>query len=244
MEATIISGAWKGHLGRGLAPRELECVMSFAQGMTAKEIARMFGISPITVNKRFENARFKLGVSRRTALVAEAMKRQIIAPMCIALAGLVAVHAMTDDHDLRRDRRAPERRGAELHMTRRADALEHVARGKPTRMNTHPLFQQKIDVLAALMQRTAAARAEFQGKSRFYVEPRGDGWAVVHASTNRLHGQCKRYPEAVQYAEKLERAMDGRLRTAVGAKEIGERMTRWASGLGLVLVVWAMWGAT
>ncbi|MCQ9136835.1 hypothetical protein, partial [Streptomyces hilarionis] len=24
MEATIISGAWKGHLGRGLAPKELQ----------------------------------------------------------------------------------------------------------------------------------------------------------------------------------------------------------------------------
>ena len=36
---TIISGEWKGHLGRGLAPKELQYCMSVAAGMTAKEIA-------------------------------------------------------------------------------------------------------------------------------------------------------------------------------------------------------------
>lgn len=76
----MISGKWKGHLGRGLAPRELEFVLYIAQGLTAKEIAREVGISPATVAKRLTNAMFKLKVTRRTAMVAEAIKLQIITP--------------------------------------------------------------------------------------------------------------------------------------------------------------------
>ena len=57
MESTIVNGAWKGHLGRGLAPRELQFVLSVAQGLTAKEIARAFDIAPGTVVKRLACAR-------------------------------------------------------------------------------------------------------------------------------------------------------------------------------------------
>lgn len=74
MEATIINGGWKGHLGRGLAPRELQFLLWIAQGFTSKEIAREAGIEAGTVKKRLTNAMFKLGVTKRTALVAEAMK--------------------------------------------------------------------------------------------------------------------------------------------------------------------------
>ncbi len=49
MEATIVNGAWKGHLGRGLAPRELQYLLSAAQGKTAKEIARLHGVAACTV---------------------------------------------------------------------------------------------------------------------------------------------------------------------------------------------------
>jgi hypothetical protein len=109
-------------------------------------------------------------------------------------------------------------------------------------MTTHPLFQQKLEVLNALRVRSAAARSEFQAKSRFYVEPRGDAWAVVDAHSRRLHGQCKRYPEAVQYAERLERAVEKRDGVLVTVKDLGESMTRWVSLLGLCLFMWAMWG--
>jgi DNA-binding CsgD family transcriptional regulator len=119
---TIISGEWQGHLGRGLAPKELQYVMHVADGMTAKEIARIFGISPGTVKKRLDVAMFKLGVHRRAALVAEAMKRQIISPVCILLAALIAMHAAVDDHSMRRDRRAPERRSSQVRMVRAAEA--------------------------------------------------------------------------------------------------------------------------
>lgn len=40
---------------------------------------------------------FKLGVTKRTALVAEAMKRQIITPVCFVLAALIAMHSMISD---------------------------------------------------------------------------------------------------------------------------------------------------
>lgn len=127
MEATIVSGAWKGHLGRGLAPRELQFLLSSAQGMTAKEIARVFGVEPGTVVKRLSNAMFKLGVNRQTAMIAEAMRRQIISPMCFLLATLIAMHSMFDGDSMRRDRRVPERRIAQVRTVKRADAHEYQA---------------------------------------------------------------------------------------------------------------------
>ena len=78
MNSKIVVGLWKGHLGKGLAPRELQYVMGAAQGMTAKEIARQFNVAACTVAKRLSSAMFKLGVTRQTALVAEAMRREII----------------------------------------------------------------------------------------------------------------------------------------------------------------------
>jgi DNA-binding CsgD family transcriptional regulator len=124
METTIVSGAWKGELGRGLAPRELQFLLSVAQGLTAKEIAKDFGVSPSAVLKRLANAMFKLGVHRQTAMVAEAMKRQIISPVCVVLAAVIAIHAMIDDQPARRDRRVGERRAGELRLARRSEVLE------------------------------------------------------------------------------------------------------------------------
>ncbi|WP_236183288.1 response regulator transcription factor [Pseudomonas juntendi] len=122
---TITIGTWIGHLGRGLAPRELECVLDIARGMTSKEIARHFGISEGGVEKRIAAAMYKLDVPRRAALVAEAMRRQIISPLCILLASLIAMHALVDDGDpMRRDRRSPERRTAQVRIVRKAEAFE------------------------------------------------------------------------------------------------------------------------
>ncbi|MHC8404332.1 LuxR C-terminal-related transcriptional regulator [Pseudomonas sp. TMB3-21] len=72
-------GNWTGHLGMGLAERELQCVMAIAGGGTSKEIARTLGIATATVDKRILSASTKLGVIRRAALVAEAMRRGLIA---------------------------------------------------------------------------------------------------------------------------------------------------------------------
>lgn len=127
MEATIISGAWKGHLGRGLAPKEVQCLLGTAQGMTAKEIARQCNVAACTVAKRLSCAMFKLGVTRQTAAVAEAMRRQIISPLCFMLATVVAMHAMFDGDAMRRDRRVPERRIAQVRMVKRSEAYESHA---------------------------------------------------------------------------------------------------------------------
>ncbi|NWA32718.1 helix-turn-helix transcriptional regulator [Pseudomonas sp. C6002] len=127
MEATIINCGWKGHLGRGLAPRELQFLLWIAQGFSSKEIALEAGIEAGTVKKRLTNAMFKLGVTKRTALLAEAMKRQIITPVCIVLAALIAMHSMISDDSLRCDRRTPERRMAQVRMVRRTEYPELIA---------------------------------------------------------------------------------------------------------------------
>lgn len=121
MDATITSGAWKGHLGRGLAPKELHYLLLTAQGKTAKETARFFGVSASTVIKRLVIVRDKLGAARQTSMIAEAMRRQIISPMCFILASLIAMHATVGSDSIRRDRRVPERRTAQVRMTRRAE---------------------------------------------------------------------------------------------------------------------------
>ena len=55
--------------------------------------------SPGTVTNRIENALFKLEAGRRIEAVTKAMQQQIIRPLCIALAGLIAMHAAIDDSD-------------------------------------------------------------------------------------------------------------------------------------------------
>ncbi len=126
MESTIVDGAWKGHLGRGLAPRELQFVLSVAQGLTAKEIAKLFNIAPGTVVKRLACAMFKLGVHRQGAMVAEAMRRQIITPLCLLLVAVLTVQGIADNGMARRDRRPSERRSSELRLVRRADSFDLV----------------------------------------------------------------------------------------------------------------------
>jgi DNA-binding CsgD family transcriptional regulator len=122
---TITIGAWIGHLGRGLAPRELQCLLEVARGLTSKEIARSFGISESGVEKRLGDAMLKLKVPRRTALVAEAARQKIITPLCIMLACFITMHAAINDSDtMRRDRRVPERRTAQVRIIRKAEAFE------------------------------------------------------------------------------------------------------------------------
>lgn len=67
-----------GQFGKGLAPRELQCLLYVAAGMTSKEVARELGVSPDTVDKRLLAATTKMGVTRRAALVTEAFRRGLI----------------------------------------------------------------------------------------------------------------------------------------------------------------------
>ncbi|KPC44834.1 LuxR family transcriptional regulator [Pseudomonas amygdali pv. morsprunorum] len=96
-------------------------MLSAAQGCTAKEIARTFGIAPGTVVKRLSVAMFKLGVNRQTAMIAEAMRRQIISPLCLMFMSVIVLHAVLDDEAMRRDRKIPESRrgGYELKISRK-----------------------------------------------------------------------------------------------------------------------------
>lgn len=121
MDREITCGAWKGHLGKGLAPKELQYLLAAAQGMTAKEIARQFDVAACTVAKRLSCAMFKLGVTRQTAAVAEAIRRKIISPVCFTLVALIVVHAMIGDDAMRRDRRTPERRTAQIRIVRHSN---------------------------------------------------------------------------------------------------------------------------
>lgn len=109
MEEAIISGDWRGYLGRGLARREIQFLLLVAQGLTAKEIAKDFGLAPSSVAKRLSSVMFKLGVHRQSAMVAEAMRRQIICPACVVLA-VIAVRTMIDDQSIRLERRVADRR--------------------------------------------------------------------------------------------------------------------------------------
>ncbi|WP_288076483.1 LuxR C-terminal-related transcriptional regulator [Pseudomonas sp.] len=121
MESTIVNGSWQGRLGLGLAPKELQYLLSVAQGMTAKEIGKVFGVSPQVVTNRLQVAMYKLDVNRSAALVAEAMRRNIISPLCLMLASLLAFHAVSDDETMRRDRKIPEPRrgGYEIKIARK-----------------------------------------------------------------------------------------------------------------------------
>lgn len=69
---------WVGHYGKGLSRRETQFLLLVAAGLTTKQIARRFEVSPCTVDKRLDDARFHLRARNRAELVAKAMARGII----------------------------------------------------------------------------------------------------------------------------------------------------------------------
>jgi predicted transcriptional regulator len=87
---TIEINGWQGRLGQGLAPQELRATL-YSITKTCKETARELGISPGTVQDRLDSARFKLSrdlerphyIRTVRELIAEAMKRGIIAPLLV-----------------------------------------------------------------------------------------------------------------------------------------------------------------
>ncbi len=60
------------------SPRELEVLRHASRGLTDAQIAEAMYISPETVRTNFKRSSEKLGVSGRTALVAEALRRGLI----------------------------------------------------------------------------------------------------------------------------------------------------------------------
>ena len=127
---TITLSGLTGFLGRGAAPRELECLLAIAGGASGKEVARTLGISEDGVKKRLIALGTKWGVTRRAALVAEAFKRGVISPAATALALLMAIHGMLGDDQAMRVRRGGnggERKIETRVATRRAECVLAVA---------------------------------------------------------------------------------------------------------------------
>lgn len=80
---TINFAGFTGFLGRGAAPRELQCLMAVAAGKTSKEAARELGVSADAIDKRLLALTTKLGVTRRAALVAKAFALGLIQAACV-----------------------------------------------------------------------------------------------------------------------------------------------------------------
>ncbi|MBK5002667.1 hypothetical protein IAE37_004943 [Pseudomonas sp. S31] len=103
-------------------------------------------------------------------------------------------------------------------------------------------IRESQDQLEVLRQEVITATEAFHAKSRFIVTPAGNGWMVVSSRDNRVYGRNTSYPQAVRYAESLERAIDAKALPVVAAvkvKELGERATRWVSLFALMLIVLA-----
>ncbi|MCL8303100.1 response regulator transcription factor [Pseudomonas mosselii] len=124
----ITAGSWKGFLGMGLAPRELEATLHAANERTQKEIAKLMGISPRTVEKRIDDARFKLGAKTMRGLVLEAFRRGMIQPAVVAVCAVLVGHSLAAAGDeFTRVRRSGERRIETRAATRRSDCAQAVA---------------------------------------------------------------------------------------------------------------------
>lgn len=68
-----------------LAPREAQHLLCLASGMTHKQIAREFNVSPSTVRHSLTRIYQRLGVERGTAAIGAALRRGWIAPLAVAL---------------------------------------------------------------------------------------------------------------------------------------------------------------
>jgi len=98
---TIQVEGWQGHLGKGLAPRQLMATIYAALGFTRKEIAKHMECSPETIKTQLETARYNLDNQPTVReLCREAMRRGIIAPLVLAL--LVGAEHNTQVRPIRR----------------------------------------------------------------------------------------------------------------------------------------------
>ncbi|MNN64094.1 hypothetical protein D3C81_1795180 [compost metagenome] len=105
-------------------------MLAIAGGASGKEVARALGISEDGVKKRMMALGTKWGMTKRTALVAEAFRRGIISPAATALALLMAIHGMIGDDQMLRVRRggnSGERKIETRIATRRAECTLAVA---------------------------------------------------------------------------------------------------------------------
>ncbi|WP_339451601.1 LuxR C-terminal-related transcriptional regulator [Pseudomonas sp. JAI120] len=81
MGTIITFGKLQGRIGV-LAEQELLASLAVCAGLANKEIARAVGCAPGTVKKSIERSFYKLGVSNRAALVAEAFRQGLVEFSC------------------------------------------------------------------------------------------------------------------------------------------------------------------
>lgn len=118
---TIQIEGWQGRLGQGLAPRQLLATMLATLDLKVNEIAERMNCAPSTAEKTLDRARFKLGARTNRGLIAEAMRRGIIAPLVLAL-------LVGGEHTQIRPIRRPDApRQQTLTRVKRVDEVELVA---------------------------------------------------------------------------------------------------------------------
>lgn len=77
---------WRVQLANRLTAKEAEAIALAAAGKTAKEAARVLGVSPETIKDRWLHARDKLGyLSSVREMLMQAALRGLIAPLCVVL---------------------------------------------------------------------------------------------------------------------------------------------------------------
>jgi hypothetical protein len=80
----------------------------------------------------------------------------------------------------------------------------------------HPAFQQKITVLAALLERSKAVRAEAHAKvgqpaPLFQAVSNGTTWDVIEIATGATKGFAYKYSAAMQFVDAMEAAATRKL---------------------------------
>lgn len=96
MNGIIQFGNLQGSTGL-LAEKELKTALAICSGMSGKETARALGCAPGTVKKSVERLFYKLGVSNRASMVAEAFRRGLISPASVLVIFLAAHSALGTD---------------------------------------------------------------------------------------------------------------------------------------------------
>jgi hypothetical protein len=73
----------------------------------------------------------------------------------------------------------------------------------------HPAFEQKLAVLAALLERSKSARAEAhakvsQGAPRYQASGKNGKWDVVEISTGAVQGYAFTYRAVMRFVDAME----------------------------------------
>lgn len=125
MENVFVFGDWKGRLNAGLPAGQVQAIVLAFNDYTEKMSARQLGLSPVSVQKRLERAKFNLSekgkppIRTTRALCLEAMKRGIISPLILALCAVMVSHTAQPMNPVRRP--PLERRLAQFRVMRKVD---------------------------------------------------------------------------------------------------------------------------